>query len=158
MTTSIFTLTPGKITLSDLRGFYFGQMDVRLDDATFEVLQRAAESVERIVGRGEPVYGVNTGFGKLAKTRIPDDRLRDLQRNLVLSHAAGIGQPMPERVVRLILLLKANGLARGYSGVRPQIVQLLLDMLNRGLCPSFRKRDRSGLRAIWLRWRICRPW
>ncbi|MFT8490879.1 MAG: histidine ammonia-lyase [Gluconobacter oxydans] len=144
MTTSIFTLTPGKITLSDLRDFYFGQQDVRLDDGTFEALQRAAESVERIVGRGEPVYGVNTGFGKLAKTRIPDDRLRDLQRNLVLSHAAGIGQPMPERVVRLILLLKANGLARGYSGVRPQIVQLLLDMLNRGVVPVIPEKGSVG--------------
>lgn len=144
MTISTFTLTPGRITLGDLRSFYFGQMNIRLEEATFDTLQRAADSVERIVGRGEPVYGVNTGFGKLAKTRIPDDRLRDLQRNLVLSHAAGIGQPMPERVVRLILLLKANGLARGYSGVRPQIVRLLLDMLNRGVVPVIPEKGSVG--------------
>ena len=69
--------------------------------------------------RGDAAYGINTGFGLLAQTRIPDDQLAQLQRNLLLSHAAGVGAPLPDAVVRLILALKINALARGYSGISP---------------------------------------
>ncbi|MFT8675599.1 MAG: histidine ammonia-lyase [Acetobacter sp.] len=139
-----FVLTPGQLDLATLRRFVFETPSVTLDPAALDILAEAARSVDRIVAGGAAVYGVNTGFGKLAKTRIPDDRLRDLQRNLVLSHAAGIGKPLSERVVRLILLLKANGLGRGFSGVRPQIVQLLLDMLDRGVIPVIPEKGSVG--------------
>ena len=78
----------------------------------------SAASVERIVAGGETVYGVNTGFGLLANTRIPDDRLAELQTNLILSHSAGLGDPLPRHVTRLMIVLKLLGLGRGHSGVR----------------------------------------
>ncbi|MBS1088278.1 histidine ammonia-lyase [Gluconobacter wancherniae] len=139
-----FILDPGKLDLPALRRFVFDSPRVSLSQDAENVLADAARSVDRIVASGAAVYGVNTGFGKLAKTRIPDDRLRDLQRNLVLSHAAGIGQPMPDRVVRLILLLKANGLSRGFSGVHPRVVQLLIDMLDRGVIPVIPEKGSVG--------------
>ncbi|MBS1067796.1 histidine ammonia-lyase [Gluconobacter cerinus] len=142
--TQTLTLYPGQLDLATLRRFVFTPQTVTLSDTTAETLCAAAQSVERIVAGGAAVYGVNTGFGKLAKTRIPDDRLRDLQRNLVLSHAAGIGKPMPERVVRLILLLKVNCLARGFSGVRLDVVQILLDMLNRDVIPVIPEKGSVG--------------
>ena len=85
----------------------------------------AAASVDRIVAGGETVYGVNTGFGLLANTRIPDDRLAELQTNLILSHSAGLGDPLPRHVTRLMIVLKLLGLGRGYSGVRPLVIDAL---------------------------------
>ena len=91
-------------------------------------MQRVAASaaaVDRIVAGGETVYGVNTGFGLLANTRIPDDRLAELQTNLILSHSAGLGDPLPRHVTRLMIVLKLLGLGRGYSGVRPLVIDAL---------------------------------
>jgi histidine ammonia-lyase len=95
----------------------------------------AAASVERIVGGGETVYGVNTGFGLLANTRIPDDRLAELQTNLILSHSAGLGDPLPRHVSRLMIVLKLLGLGRGYSGVRPLVIEALQALLDKGAIP-----------------------
>ena len=81
--------------------------------------------VDKIVAAGDAAYGINTGFGLLAQTRIPDDQLELLQRNLLLSHAAGVGEPLPDAVVRLILALKVNALARGYSGITPALIDAL---------------------------------
>ncbi|MDQ3246601.1 MAG: aromatic amino acid lyase, partial [Pseudomonadota bacterium] len=97
----------------------------RLDDASMQRIAGAAASVERIVASGETVYGVNTGFGLLAQTRIADDRLAELQSNLILSHSAGLGEPLPRRVTRLMIVLKLLGLGRGHSGVRPLIIEAL---------------------------------
>lgn len=91
--------------------------------------------VEEVLRRGEVVYGVNTGFGELARTRVPPHALRALQLNLVRSHAAGVGEPLPRDAVRAMMLLRANALAAGYSGIRPEVVDLLLEMLNRGVHP-----------------------
>ena len=79
----------------------------------------AAASVERIVAGGETVYGVNTGFGLLASTRIPDERLAELQTNLILSHSTGLGDPLPRHVTRLMIVLKLFGLGRGHSRRSP---------------------------------------
>jgi histidine ammonia-lyase len=95
----------------------------------------SAAAVERILAKGEPVYGINTGFGKLASVRIGDEDLATLQRNIVLSHAAGTGAPSPVPVVRLMMALKLASLAQGASGVRPETVALLEAMLARGLTP-----------------------
>ncbi|GBQ27036.1 histidine ammonia-lyase [Gluconacetobacter azotocaptans] len=142
--TDSFILMPGTLGLADLRRFAFSAPSLALAEGVRTLLDDAAGSVARIVADGKPVYGVNTGFGKLAKTRIADANLRDLQRNLVLSHAAGIGAPMDARTVRLIMLLKANGLGRGYSGVRADVVQLLLDMCNRGVLPVIPQKGSVG--------------
>jgi histidine ammonia-lyase len=91
--------------------------------------------VERIVAGGETVYGVNTGFGLLANTRIADDRLAELQTNLILSHSAGLGDPLPRHVSRLMIVLKLLGLGRGYSGVRPSVIEALQALLDRDAIP-----------------------
>jgi histidine ammonia-lyase len=130
-----FLLEPGKLTLGAMRAVLREAPTIGLADETRARLAAGAHSIERIVARGDAVYGVNTGFGKLAKQRIPDDKLRILQRNLVLSHAAGTGEAIDDRTVRLILILKANGLARGFSGVRPDIVGALVALANSGVRP-----------------------
>ena len=100
------------------------------------VLEKAAGS--------EPVYGINTGFGELATMRIPRDQVAELQRNLVLSHSAGVGEPVPIEVCRATLLLRLNALAKGYSGVRSELVELLAEMLNRRVHPVIPSRGSVG--------------
>ena len=95
----------------------------------------AAASVDASSPAGETVYGVNTGFGLLANTRIPDDRLAELQTNLILSHSAGLGDPLPRHVTRLMIVLKVLGLGRGYSGVRPLVIEALQALLDRDAMP-----------------------
>jgi histidine ammonia-lyase len=101
-------------------------------------MQRVAASaaaVERIVASGETVYGVNTGFGLLANTRIPNERLAELQTNLILSHSAGLGDPFPRHVTRLMIALKLLGLGRGHSGVRPLVIEVLQRLLDADAMP-----------------------
>jgi histidine ammonia-lyase len=131
---SAVALTPGKVTLADWRRVYEGAL-VKLDLASAPAIAAAAAAVERILARGEAVYGVNTGFGKLASVRIDDAELGRLQTNLVLSHAAGVGEPMPTPIARLMMVLKLAGLARGASGVKPATTALLEAMLERGVTP-----------------------
>src|SRR5271170_5325114 len=100
--------------------------------------------VERVVARGETAYGINTGFGKLSDVRIGPDQLEALQRNLVRSHACGIGEPLPEDEVRAMLLLRANVLAKGLSGVRPIVADTLVAMLNQGVHPVIPARGSLG--------------
>ncbi len=108
---------------------------------------RARGYIERICAGGDSspaVYGVNTGFGALAEVRISPDQVAALQRNLVRSHAAGVGEPLPEDAVRAMMLLRAQVLAMGHSGVRPAIIDLLLAMLNRGVHPIIPRRGSVG--------------
>lgn len=128
------TLKPGAVSLADLRAIHAGAA-VSLDEAAFAAIDRCAESVARIVASGRTVYGVNTGFGLLANTRIAKDKLAQLQTNLLLSHACGVGPALARSVVRLIVALKVIGLARGHSGVRADIVRLLLALLERDCLP-----------------------
>lgn len=105
--------------------------------------RRTSESrrvVERAAATGDTIYGLNTGFGELADVRIPDDRLERLQLNLVRSHSAGVGAPLPERVVRAVLALRANCLARGHSGIRLETLERLVAMLEHGLHPIIPER------------------
>ena len=127
-------LNPENLTLDQLRELWNGA-DGRLDGAAMQRIANAAESVERIVAGGETVYGVNTGFGLLANTRIPDERLIELQTNLILSHSAGLGEPLPRHVTRLMILLKLLGLGRGHSGVRPLVIEALQALLDHHAIP-----------------------
>lgn len=131
---STVVLKPGDVTLSEWRAIYRGA-DVSLDEACAPRIARSADAVTQILARGQPVYGINTGFGKLANVRIDDADLAQLQRNIVLSHAAGVGQPMPAAIVRLMIALKLASLGQGASGVRPETVRYLRAMLERGLTP-----------------------
>ena len=123
------------LTLDDLRRVYRGEVDLALDDGTLPALARSHALVRTIADGDDAVYGINTGFGRLAQTRIAHEHLAELQRNLVLSHSAGVGPPLPAGVVRLVLVTKALGLARGFSGVRVEIVRALLALANAGVLP-----------------------
>jgi len=112
-----------------------GDVAVGLDRAAERSVQQAAKVVAEMAERDDPVYGVNTGFGDLSTVRVPHDQLRALQRNLLRSHAVGVGPDLPHDVVRGILLLRANTLAAGRSGVRADVIDLLCDMLNRRVHP-----------------------
>ena len=127
-------IEPGKVTIEQWRQLRDGTR-ISLDPSTKALVEQSAAAVERILARGEPVYGINTGFGKLASVRIDDADLATLQRNIVLSHAAGVGDPMPAPVARLMMGLKLASLTRGASGVRPQTVSLLEAMLQQDLIP-----------------------
>ncbi|MBB3893253.1 histidine ammonia-lyase [Phenylobacterium haematophilum] len=122
------------VSLADWRAIYRGA-EVRLDSASDAAIAQSAAAVERILAKGAPVYGINTGFGKLASVRIDAADLETLQRNIVLSHAAGIGEPSPVAVARLMLALKLASLAQGASGVRSATIALLEAMLTKGLTP-----------------------
>ena len=108
---------------------------VALSQQAQSTIQRTRRILDDIVATDKPVYGINTGFGIFAEKRIPRRDLSALSRNLILSHAVGTGRPLPEEVVRAAMLVRANTLAKGYSGVRIEIVQTLLDMLNAGVIP-----------------------
>ncbi len=122
------TLSPGKVTLDQLRAVWSGGR-VELAPGAWEQIDAAAAAVGRIVESGRTVYGINTGFGLLAQTRIPHDRLAELQRNLILSHSCGLGKALKPEVVRLIIALKAIGLGRGMSGISRAVVERLLALL-----------------------------
>ncbi|QBK03923.1 histidine ammonia-lyase [Hylemonella gracilis] len=133
-TLSTLTLTPGDVPLAHWRAIYRGAA-LRLDPDAAPAVVASAETVARIVARGEPVYGINTGFGKLASVRIPAEDLETLQRNIVLSHAAGVGEATLQPVTRLMMALKLVSLAQGASGIRPATLALLEAMLARGVIP-----------------------
>lgn len=127
-------LTPGAVTLGTWRAIADGSA-LRLDPAADAAIAASAAAVDRIVARGAPVYGINTGFGKLASVRIADGDLATLQRNIVLSHAAGTGDAAPAAVVRLMMALKLASLAQGASGVRPATIAMLGALLARDALP-----------------------
>ncbi len=131
---TIITLNPGSADISDWRAIWMGATP-RLADSAQAKVRAGAEAITRILAKGEPVYGINTGFGKLASVRIADADLAELQRNIVLSHAAGVGAPLPRAVVRLMMALKLASLAQGASGVRPETIVLMEAMLTHGLMP-----------------------
>ncbi len=129
------TLTPGKLTLQDLRRLWREPTELALSPNAFSAIDASVNAVEKAVSQGRVIYGVNTGFGLLANRLIPAEELELLQRSIVLSHAAGTGEPMSEALVRLLLSLKINSLSLGYSGVRPVVVTSLIHLLNREVYP-----------------------
>ena len=128
-------LRPGHLSLPDLCRIWQQPVPLELDERWKPEIVAAAEAVQRIVDRGTAAYGINTGFGLLAKTRIPDADLEQLQRNLILSHCVGTGPLLADNVVRLALALKIGSLARGHSGVRPLLIETLLKLYNAGILP-----------------------
>ena len=131
---SILVITPGSVSLTDWRAVYRGATP-KLDPSSRPAIEASAAAVARIVEKGEPVYGINTGFGKLASVRIEAADLKTLQRNIVLSHAAGVGEPMPIPVARLMMALKLASLGQGASGVQPTTLDRLGLMLKKEIIP-----------------------
>jgi histidine ammonia-lyase len=140
----VLTLVPGSVTLADLRRIYLGEVRLALDAAAYARIDAAQQVIGDIVARDAVVYGVNTGFGKLAQARIAHDRLAELQRNLVLSHCTGVGAPLADGVVRLVLATKAISLARGCSGVRREIVDALVALANARVLPRIPAKGSVG--------------
>jgi histidine ammonia-lyase len=129
------TLTPGALTLDRLHELMTRPHRVALSEACWPGVEAAARLVAEVAAGDAAIYGVNTGFGKLASVRIAADQIEELQRRLVLSHMCGIGPPLPDPIVRLILVLKAASLARGHSGVRRATIDLLLALIEHDALP-----------------------
>lgn len=128
-------IEPGRLSLDLLQHIHAEGPALALDPAALPAIQASAAVVRRAAEGDAPVYGVNTGFGKLASTRISESDLATLQRNLIRSHSVGVGEPLSAPVLRLMLALKAASLARGHSGVRPVVIDTLLAVHNAGLVP-----------------------
>jgi histidine ammonia-lyase len=135
MTGSRILLDGRSLTLRDLVRATRGGVSILLSDDALTVLAGSRNVIEAAIARGQVIYGVNTGFGKLANVRIAPDALDRLQANLIRSHAAGVGAPLPRDVVRAMMLLRANVLLRPTSGVRPDLVRALVGFINAGLLP-----------------------
>lgn len=140
----MMTLSPGEVALDTLEDLYRGVDSVQLDIAAHERVVDSRDILQSALKTGAAIYGVNTGFGKLASVRIDDDKLSTLQQNLVRSHAAGFGPPLSTKIVRLILVLKLISLGRGASGVRPAVVTLLEAMINADLLPVIPEKGSVG--------------
>ena len=132
---NVLEMRAGGLTLSALRGIYQQPVALRLAAHDRGRIAVASSLVDKIIAGGDAAYGINTGFGLLAQTRIPIDQLELLQRNLLLSHAAGVGDALPDAVVRLILALKINALARGHSGITMAVIDALLALLEHEVYP-----------------------
>jgi histidine ammonia-lyase len=128
-------LRPGHLSLDELQAIHGGGQPLLIDPAALPAIQASAAVVQAAAAGDAPVYGVNTGFGKLAGTRISAADLATLQRNLIRSHSVGVGEPLGAPVLRLMLATKAASLARGHSGVRPVVIDTLLAVHNAGLVP-----------------------
>jgi len=135
LTPDIETLIPGAVTLAQLERIYRSGAAARLDDSARAGVDRAASCIAEAAAGSVAVYGVNTGFGKLASIKIAAEDTATLQKNLILSHCCGVGEPMPREVARLMMVLKLLSLGRGASGVRWEVIALLQEMLARGVTP-----------------------
>jgi histidine ammonia-lyase len=132
------------LSLPEIARIAGGSVPIRLSAAAVDQMESSREVVRRVAEAHVPVYGINTGFGKLCEVRIPDNAIDRLQLNLVRSHACGLGRPLSEPETRVMMALRANTLALGYSGVRPLVAQALVDMLNRGVHPVIPEKGSVG--------------
>ena len=137
-------LGTGRLSLAELRAIAREAPPLELEFAAVVRMRASEAAVGRILASGKPAYGINTGFGRLSQTRIAEAELEELQRNIVLSHAAGTGPLLDDATVRLTLALKIESLARGYSGVRPLLAERLLDLYNRRLYPRIPAKGSVG--------------
>lgn len=121
-----------------------GTVSLRLTPDARHKVRRAREAVEGFVARGDVIYGITTGFGAFKDKVIPPDQVRQLQRNIIMSHAVGVGEPFPAEVVRAMMLVRVNALAKGHSGIRPDTLEMLLAMMERGVHPIVPKQGSLG--------------
>ena len=137
-------LHPGKVTLATLSEIFWKGTPAKVAAAFYPAIQNAAERIAEIAAGSEPVYGINTGFGKLASVRIDAGDTATLQRNLILSHCCGVGAPLGEPIVRLIMTLKLISLGRGASGIRLDVIRLIEAMLANGVIPVIPEKGSVG--------------
>ena len=137
-------LRPGSVSLGILEQIYRGNLAARIDPSFHKGVEKAAARIAEIAAGDAPVYGINTGFGKLASIRIAPEDVATLQRNLILSHCCGVGEPLSEDIVRLIMALKLISLGRGASGVRLELITLIEAMLEKGVIPMIPAKGSVG--------------
>lgn len=138
------TIEPGKLTLQQLRQVSREPVQLTLSDAAFADIEKSTQMVEKVISEGRTVYGINTGFGLLANTKIAPEDLETLQRSIVLSHAAGIGEFMRDQTVRLMMVLKINSLARGFSGIRLSVLEAMMKLVNHEVYPCVPQKGSVG--------------
>ena len=141
---------PGKVSLDDLESLYRHSTHFQIHPGAYPRIADSVGTLSRRIGEGETIYGVNTGFGKLASVRINGDSLALLQKNLVRSHAAGIGEPLPANIVRLMMALKCISLARGASGVRVELVDRIQQVYSADIIPAGRALQMAGMASFEL--------
>lgn len=137
-------LQPGQLRLVDLKQILAEPVRVILDESCLPSIEASATTVANVMAEGRTVYGINTGFGLLANTRIEADELETLQKSIVLSHAAGVGEFLPDATVRLLMVLKINSLARGFSGIRLTVIQALIRLLEKEVYPCIPAKGSVG--------------
>ncbi|MCX7553870.1 histidine ammonia-lyase [Marinicella sp. S1101] len=140
----IFTISNKGFTLQELREIWQNPVEIKVDDHMMQGVIRSRQTIEQVAASDETVYGVNTGFGLLANVQIAKDELDTLQRNLVISHATGVGKPIDIGTTRLIMALKAMSLAQGYSGIHPNTLKLLTDMIKHEIYPIIPEKGSVG--------------
>ncbi|HBV74992.1 MULTISPECIES: histidine ammonia-lyase [Vibrio] len=139
-----FIIQPGQVSLAQLRHTSFNSITIELDKSAEANINASAQVVNTVVQQGRTVYGINTGFGLLANTKIEAKDLEVLQRSIVLSHAAGIGELMQDATVRLMMILKINSLARGFSGIRLEVINALIQLVNKEVYPCVPQKGSVG--------------
>jgi histidine ammonia-lyase len=137
-------IIPGQLSLQQIRSINAGLVSLELDPSCIEQIQKSVETVRDVIAQGRVIYGINTGFGLLASTVIPNDELEELQHSIVLSHSAGVGRFMDESTVRLMMALKINSLARGYSGIRKEVIDILITLVNAEVYPCIPEKGSVG--------------
>ncbi|KTD03155.1 histidine ammonia-lyase [Legionella feeleii] len=130
-----FTLVPGHLSLQSIKSILSQQKSLVLDEAFLPLIEKSCATVQQVINDKRTVYGINTGFGSLANQTISTELLKQLQRNIVLSHACGTGELLADEIVALALILKINNLAQGYSGVRKELIDALCILYNKGVYP-----------------------
>ncbi len=130
-----FNITPGKVSLTDLSQIYWKSQAVALSPEAKQAVEKSAAFVQRTANADDPIYGINTGFGKLSGIRIPAEQTDLIQRNLILSHCCGVGEPLPEKIVFMVMVLKILSLGRGASGVRWKVIEQIEALLEKGVTP-----------------------
>ena len=138
------TIKPGLLTLAELRNISRSSVQISLDPSCFDDIHASTQIVNNVIAEDRVAYGINTGFGLLANTRIAPEDLETLQRSIVLSHAAGIGEFMNDETVRMMMVLKINSLARGFSGIRLSVIEALIQLVNAEVYPCVPKKGSVG--------------
>ena len=133
-----------EVSLAELRKIWEAPCEVKLGDKARVRVAAAQAIVDAVIAHGDQVYGVNTGFGQLAQVSISEDELANLQNNLIRSHAVGVGEMLPDELVRLVMTMKAITLAQGFSGVRPQLINAICDLINNGIYPCIPSKGSVG--------------
>jgi histidine ammonia-lyase len=140
----MITLTGQNLTLEQIKDILYRGKKVRASEQSMDAVKKSREAVERIVAESKVVYGITTGFGKFSDVLIDKNHVQDLQLNLIRSHACGVGEPFPEIVSKAMVLLRANALLKGFSGVRPLVIEKLLELVNKEIIPVIPQQGSLG--------------